>query len=1048
MKKVIGLFLTMFLIGQVVTPIHASTMSSSITNYGEGNEIYGNCKVQQVALSDSLQGLMMATEDGLVLSNNESFKIKTNYPVKDFVVIDDIDQDGIKDVAVFLDVKDGYDNFAIMTSKESKEVYKSKFIHQGADETGNVSEKNSSIRQMLYSEGLIYILYDYHIVAINAKTYQQDFDYQEKDNIWKMAVVEDKVMYTNQLGTVGAIDKASGKKVFSTPITSPMHPSLPYEKKTSEVVMSTWDIVFVKDTVYVTSEEGYVLQIDKDSGEIVNTLHLDGISVEDIEKSLSTYYGYDSTSRKQIVYPTGPFSYSFMGYKIRMIKEDIAIIEAYLGDEAYQVVAGTDQGNGKRLPAMLFVVNLKEMKVKTKISLEQYSMLAANAVLGSYEGKEAILVPSSVSKGSIKVLAYDLEDGKLLGQRTVKDSNIPLDNAKIMIDNYDDQYVLRIAGATVISLSNDLKSTMPLHHSINATVISNVADGTIVSYQKDGKVTEIKKLGLQGKQDIQVSMELPNSYSSSQGFEAIHYDENKNHMLSLVNEVNDKNEVIASHIVIMDMVTGSIVHDKKVLLDKGYDEHNKYYENYLIGEKIEYFADLNGDGKEEILVDESIIDGATLTFKSMYSQSVEENGTILSIGDINKDGIHDIVSVGDSQMRVYYSSKDGYDISYKKTDIIKKYDKGLQNQSHAKILGDLDHDGIQEIIVNAKNDAGYQYYQVLNGKDLSVRFNLLEDGVFDWGESFSLLHQDINHDGIEDIYYSSPEDINMVLSGKDGKSILEYTARNYENYNNSVSEPPLLDSIVEINLVENQGNIIMLDDYDGDGNQDIGYMTIDYQNNPTKYYLVITSSKTMEIIEKVEIASFNDGIDHASLIPVYNQSKIIYRQVQEDGYSQIFDYKNKELIAGYKMDIAYARGLDNGEIQIQNAQQQIYSIGDGKDFTIVGLEDNASINGNLKFTYESNKSGIMEVYDQGKLVARTTDTTLPVKLLPGKHTLIFSYDDGHGKVTHQTRQIQVSKGSLLRYVTMLLSLLLVITGGLYTFYPKYKLLKKAGVSRG
>lgn len=1046
MKKIVSLLMTMFLIGQVIVPIQASDKSSSIAGYGEGEELLGGCEVEQVALSDELQGWMMATDTSLVLSGHEDFNIYTGYPVKDFVVLDDIDKDGIKDMAVYLDVKDGYDNFAIISSKESKVLYKTKLVHQGADEQGNISDANSKIRQLLYSKGMVYILYDYHILAIDTNTYKTMFDFVETNNIWKMILVEDKIVYTNQLGAVGAIDKQSGREVYTTDIAPTMHPNIPYNDNKFEVTMSTWDLIYVNGYIYVTSEDGQFLQIEKDNGEVINAIELDVASKKEIETSLANYSSFNASTGRHEILATGSFSYSFMGYKIRMIKDNTVVIEAYLGDESYQEIAGINDNNGRKLSAMLVIIDLKEMKVKTKISLEQYSLKASNVVLGIYEGKEALLVPSSVTKGSLKILAYSLEDGMLIGQKTLRDSSIPSDNTKVFMMNDGAQYILRMPGSSIIGVASDLKNTVALHHALSVNVVSNVSDGTIVSYQKDGKVFELKKIGLQNNEDIQASVTLPTTYPTARGFEALHFDEQTNHMLSLVNEVNANNEIIGSHIVIMDMSNGMILQDKKILLDKGYDENNKYYEQFLIGETIHYFGDINKDGKQEILVDQNIIDGASLTVKSSYNPSVEDSGNMLVVGDLNNDGIDDIVCVGEAQMRVYHSNISGFDINYKKTDTVKKYDKELQNQVYAKVVGDLDNDGIEEIVVNAKNNNGYQNYQVVNAKDLSVRFHLLEEGVYDYGESFSLLHIDVNHDGIQDILYVSPFSKNYVISGKDGSTLLEYAPYSYDDYEESPASPSMLDAIVEFNIVEHQGDVIMLDDFDDDGKKDIGYINKYYQYNKETMYLVIVSSQSLKELEKIEIRS-GDGLNYTAMIPVENQAKIIYYDGQENGYSQIFDYKAKELLAGHRMEVAYARGLQDGQIQVQTVSQQIFSIRDDQDFKL-DLKNNAKIQGNLNCTYESQKFGVMEVYDQGKLVLKTTDKTLAMKLLPGKHTLTFSYDDGHGKITHQTRQIEVRKSSMLRYAILLISLVLVVLGGLYPFYPKFKLVKKVGVKHG
>ena len=134
---------------------------------------------------------------------------------------------------------------------------------------------------------------------------------------------------------------------------------------------------------------------------------------------------------------------------------------------------------------------------------------------------------------------------------------------------------------------------------------------------------------------------------------------------------------------------------------------------------------MNNDGKKEILIDDCIIDGGTYTFKAHYEQLVEDNGTVIDAGDLNNDGISDLVSVGETEMRVYYSNKNGYEITYQKSNLVKKYDKNLLNNQQVKVIGDLDHKGINLFVINARNKNGCQYYQAIDPKNLSVRFNLM-----------------------------------------------------------------------------------------------------------------------------------------------------------------------------------------------------------------------------------------------------------------------------------------------------------------------------------
>ena len=90
-------------------------------------------------------------------------------------------------------------------------------------------------------------------------------------------------------------------------------------------------------------------------------------------------------------------------------------------------------------------------------------------------------------------------------------------------------------------------------------------------------------------------------------------------------------------------------------------------------------------------------------------------------------------------------------------------------------------------------------------------------------------------------------------------------------------------------------------------------------------------------------------------------------------------------------------------------------------FKLVDFEHEKFNSGDITIKYQSEKSGMMSVYDQGSLIATSTAEKIDLKLLAGKHRLVFSYDDGQGKVTHITKQIEVHKSSIIKYFAILLT---------------------------
>lgn len=1035
MKKILSLVMVLLLI--IPLPIKAASEATSIEAYSQGEEVKGDCLAKDVILSDDLKGTMIANDKGLKFIDNEDFIITINHPVKRFEVVDDIDNDGIKDVAVYVKVNSGYNNFRIISSKNSKVLYKTALTHNNVDENNNLVTENSIIREIINSQNIVYLVYDHHLLAIDTNKKEFLFDHEEQDNIWKMIMIDKQLIFTTQQGQLVSIDKTNGKENYRQSLTESMDIKVKYRNgEKQKVDLNLWDLLYLEDKLYISSEADKIYQINSGDGSVIKELELGVVSQDELGKRLTEQTGYNRGEEKEMIFATGVFSKAFNGYKMKMIKDNLMLVEAYLGDQDYYLINEFEAAS-KGIEPTLLLINTDDLKIKTKIKLEQYNLDSSNAILTTYQGQEVLVVPSNVNKGVLRISIYSLDEGKLLAQNDLKNLGIGSDHVKVGIRKYENNYLLQINDGSSYVLYEDLKTVRSLGSSKIVSKIVDLNDGMLVSSNQNGRIDEIYKLGLNGKDDILMQVSVPNSYLNN-GFEAISYDHDSNQILLLVNEVNNQKEVTASHILIINVSDGSIINDKKVLLEKGFDENNKYFENYLIGSEIRYFSDLNNDGKKEILVDDKKIDGNTFTYKSQYNQIVEDNGTIIDVGDLNNDGISDLVSVGETEMCVYHSNKNGFDISYQKTNIVKKYDKNLSNNQQVKVIDDLDHNGVNQFVINARNNNGCQYYQVINPKDLSVRFNLMEEGVYDWGESFILTQVDFNQDGSDDLIFNAPEGKQRLISGKDG-SVISEISRDGDEYDQS-SSPVALEEVIPISFVDDGNIIYQLEDINNDGTRELGYIYFDYSDNENYVKFRILDGKSLEELKMCNLDNFN--LYDFTVVPIQGQNKII---VKDSSCNQIYDYKNEVLVAGCQIDASKARGLEDGRILIENSAGQLYAFNDQCDFKLVDFDQDKYHSGNITVKYQSEKSGMISVYDQGVLVATSTDQKVDLKLLQGKHRLVFSYDDGQGKITHITKQIEVSKSSLIKYLIILFSLIIVLMSILVVIYPKYRLEKKAGV---
>lgn len=1045
MKKLLSIIVTMIVVAaSTLSPIHGQS-SSSLMPYSDGLDAKSTSSTKYVSLSDTLSGYMLATKEGLSIIGNEQFKVTTSYPVKDYEIVNDVNQGGQKDILVYMASPNGQDNVALISSEDSKVLFSKNFHHMNTEQGKGQIEENSRIQQMLFSDDKIYILYDYHIVCMDAEG-NQIFDYEDKDNIWKMiAVGETGLAFTCQTGAVKMLNRQTGKIQWSTQISGKIQVPTRNVSRTSDVQLNVWDIYFANDSLFVTTEDGTFVQLNKETGESINQLNLDMVNTEQLIRLLSANAGYDSQYRPT-VFPSGITTSGYMGYTIEPLKDQLLLISAYLGNEKIQTAKledGMQFGTEQPILPVLAIYDQQTQQVKQTYKLEQYNLKSSNAVLSTYQDQEVIIVPSYSKKGELKVNIYSLEDGQMIAQESIKAPAIKEKEEKIKIIKVDDRYLIQSEGNITFFVSNDFKSIEYVGNLSMASKIADTDNGVLVGYSESGLITKIKKLNNGDKEDVQFNFDLPEQFiGHSNGFESIYYDEPTNHLLMLVNKRNSQNVVEASYILILDAGSGTLLTNDSVILDKGIDENGKAYTHYVTGEKISYFKDMNNDGVNELLVDSYIIDGKTLTLKSIFSPSAEDAGLSIDVGDVNKDGVTDFVLFAETQANLYYSKVSGYEVTYSKSGIKLDYAKDLQNQIYAVQMNDLDHDGIHDIIINAKNESNNQIYRVIDGATLQTKYDLMKDGVYNWGEFFEFTNTDYNQDGVEDFIYNSFNNRIEIINGSNGETL--DTHNTYPEYGEQSWQSPIAqDSMVPIKIESNSHKVALIEDLNEDGKKDIAYLTSVVDDNYREStFLRIIDSTNFEEIKAIEIMKGLPS-DYA-LIGVVGTNKIMY---DSNGLMQIYDYKQEIPIASFETSVQYAQSISDTRLFISNNEGNLYMLDDAIDFN---LSDTPEIikGGKMTLQWQSDKNGKMTISDSGEIVTTTASNEVTIRLLEGEHDLTLSYNDGYGKTTHRTIHVHVEKGHVLNYFFNFgLVLVLGLAAGLL-FYPKYRLNKKAGVKRG
>ena len=109
------------------------------------------------------------------------------------------------------------------------------------------------------------------------------------------------------------------------------------------------------------------------------------------------------------------------------------------------------------------------------------------------------------------------------------------------------------------------------------------------------------------------------------------------------------------------------------------------------------------------------------------------------------------------------------------------------------------------------------------------------------------------------------------------------------------------------------------------------------------------------------------------------------------------------------------------------------------DFT---LDEPNIQGGTMKVNWQSDQQGKMTIEEHGETLLTTSQNQVEFNLTEGSHTLLFNYDDGHGKTTTKTIDVEVKKGHGLIWLSRLGLLAIILLIILILVYPKYQLKKK------
>ena len=1062
MRKKGSLVLTIMLVFMsCINIVNAFEVKMSVTDFSYGVSARPTAKSTYIKMKeeDEKDSLVMATNKGLyIIKESSSLFINTNREVYDYLVIDDINNDGVKDIVYAINNSNLLSNLTLVSGDTGEVLWTDNISKRDFNYNSGWLNKNVTIYKLVDLNGKIGVIYEYSIAIYNSKTGKISYTYTDKDNIWDAVSISDnKLAVSNQIGQVKLIDIDKKKVIWTNKVIKDFTIT-EKNKKLDTVTRNVWQIIYKDGYIYSIDDSGALNKINPKDGNIEGTLSVYDIS-DDVMNNIykSNTMGWYGNSYS----PIGKNSQYFKAFEMFDIKEETLLVSSFVNYNQPNNMYGPDMSDSNVFESKYTMIDLNNFNVLYDIIQTKDSLKNVKPGLHTISSKDYIVLPTSIMNNKMITNLINIEDGEIFKTYELSLEG-QIDSNAVYVVNNNDNIHLDITGISSNLYNNKLEKIKSFNTYKEASSLLRTDEYLVVAYYNNDNLTKVAKYDIKDSDKKVWEYDIPKTPTNDGLISGITlYDMNKDSvpdLVGLVNQKNSKGDIIASYILTLDLKDGKQLGFNKVFSHYEYDQWNNRYDAYIIGSEISVISDVTGDSKRDFIIGSSVINSSNYKIVKTYDTSAI-SGKWLIVGDINKDGISDIVGVED-KVATLYTSKITWDmISYTKTNNKYTYSQDLDNISGAQIIGDINKDGIKDIVFNAKGNAGRYYYQILSGSDLKKIVSISETEGIDYSfREYMVMNFDINNEGtnnICEIVYNGQQ--YRFLSGKTGEVLFEVG----KGYGKDMA----IDYPMSMNIISSTTSVLLGTDHNNDTHNEL-YVLMQNEDDNYGYYLNIYDiyNKKKKPIKEIKLFSneyayaYQENITYDysyenedysfKISKVENTLQNLISIKIPSGKTQIYDVDNEEVIAIFNKPAYFTRMIDDKRALMTGKDDAIYIINLSNELRIENLKNNQKISSkiNLKWTYEEyGGMNTISVYDNGILLGKTEKNSMKLSLIKGKHTLTIESEDTWGKILSTSINVTVEKSNAIRYI-MLITLGIFITGIVFLVIgPKMK--RKRAVRR-
>ena len=1033
-NKILRLLLVIaMLAGSIVT---AEALEKSIQPVNEEGQI-DNSEHSLAIQYENRDARVFYGSDGInIILDDDIVHFQTNFPVLKLIAAGDVNKDGYVDFLSYQNSGEYAAQIMLLDGHDGNVLQSYHFTRQDYNDDIGYTQISSYVQQLLLlSNNKAIVVYDYTIAQIDLTNGDIDYQYSDKDNIWKAVDLKNgRIAFSGQYNALGILNTANGELLKRYQLCPEYEIEDRWEEYKFPAVMNVWDLYAEKGIVYALSEDGYLYIIDpeKQTGKDEDFEKIK-LGVIDADQISTLAAGKVLRGLMALYYsPTGLNEWDYFGLRFADHDEKYLLIDAYMGD----VNSLATYRDSSSYPPKVLLFNKETKTVEAVIAVDGFSLMYEKSCFGSYEGNQCITFIGLVNEGNVRMVIYDLK-GELLTQKDVSLSVLSADS-RAELSWLNGSYLVEVLQHGSALISGDLSKVTYLYQHQNTRLLEmnddSITTVTATNY-RDMVITRYDR----SMSEKLWEFRAPETYANH-GIEfiATDYDYNKdgtNDVRIIVNQVDADDMPTASWFIVLDGKTGGELLNKRIKTGTVVVKKKKV-NVYLIADSFKFMKDLDKDGKLEMVCSDQIYSSKNNSMIGYLSGYVDAEGIRLDIGDLNRDGIPDYAVISDKETRLYQSklaSQYGYwQVEYKKLGTYLKNDKNLKPMETSGLLGDLDKDGVSEIVLAGKNSAGYQTYKVYNGKTLEYLFDLCEEGVQD-GEYYSAMEYDLDGDGFNEIYGIEQWGEPFIFSGHTGKVLLALNG-DYGKWSDG-KDRYHPDYLVTFKNNPPAADFVITEE---DGNYYVNLINRSWDDEYYRYTNLLQKydCKLGKVVYSEELNTQKEG--SVSLVKVTGNTGYIGLRDFE-GFS-LLDGRTRKEIATYDIDPKMVFVGANNELLVSDSENQLFRLDTARSFELLNEVPEETAESTIPFRWKTLQNfSIMEITDNGTTVFLGDGDSAEIKLTEGAHVISLIMSDGQGKSYREAYKVNVINQKPSAAVPIAVSAVLLLIMLYLGIYQKMKI---------